>query len=103
MSKREPLKVGDRVAVYTGKVSASSAVSRGTGVIRMIIADTVAVTLDSGTWDYWYHPKQCRRLKPKAKPREWSLRFVGPREIVVMDGPSSQGETILVREVRSRK
>lgn len=69
MSKKEPLKVGDRVAVYDGQ-------HRITGVIVDHPTNTARcfrVNKDPqyGDWDM-YNRKQCYRLnkKPKRKSRE---------------------------------
>lgn len=66
-------KVGDRVAVYhqeTDYIGQPS--SRSLGTIKFIEEKGIKIFFD-GAVDVccvFFHPKQCRKLKPKTKPRE---------------------------------
>lgn len=76
-----PLKVGDRVAVYAkvrqslcpGVTSSNEWCMNGTKgeVIKMHPSGWIDVLTSYGTM--LAHPKQCRRLKPRAKPREFFI------------------------------
>lgn len=66
-------KVGDKVAIYTGR-------GRSVGKVRQVISSS------NGTWyyDVWddsttlcYHEKQLRKIKPKRKAREWTMILHG--------------------------
>lgn len=69
---KEPLKVGDRVAVY----GALSTTHRYVGTVEDVSMDKVRILFDEtdmsdNTQREWAHEKACRRLKPKRKAREW--------------------------------
>lgn len=65
-----------------------------------------SVELDDGAFFLTAHRKQCRRLKPRKKPREW-LMVVKPDGEVVKGhlsenrgvGPFPPNEIVTVREV----
>lgn len=62
---REPLKVGDRCAVYTSRgrnVGTVMEISEHTGNIKVVEGDNFCS---------WVHPKQCRRLIPKKRREIW--------------------------------
>jgi hypothetical protein len=63
-------KVGDRVAAYTGKTNYPDAIRRAVGEIAQIAANG-AILLKHDTLDYWYSPKQCRRLIKRERRRVW--------------------------------
>lgn len=58
-------KVGDRVKVYDGGYGYS-------GTVDAIEANSSRVRISCRV--SWIHPKQCRRLKPRPKPREIWIR-----------------------------
>lgn len=68
---KEPLKVGDRVRVYSHVIFTSP--RYGVGHVNCFDDDVVLVYLDKGTQTdcgktiVRVHPKQCRRLKPRVK------------------------------------
>lgn len=70
-------KVGDRVRVYGSCLSGVLCNLNEKGTVeRCGYDDYVAVRLDEPVGNaalVSFHPKQCRRLKPKAKPREWNI------------------------------
>lgn len=67
-------KVGDRIAVYDATEVGGH---RSTGTVKRVsergfIYFTPDVPSENNSW--LVHPKQCRRLKPKAKAREFWIR-----------------------------
>jgi|SRR5690606_40807321 len=67
-------KVGERVAVYASERFVGT-VEKGPGrITREGPEDLWLISPDDpdkhGMFG-WYHPKQCRRLKPRKKPREF--------------------------------
>jgi hypothetical protein len=100
------LKIGDRVAVY-------ETCKRYTGTIEDVSPvaphHTVRVYFDQPSEDGnsqrgYVHPKQCRRLKPKAKPREW-LMHAQTYTIYDVSHPDANDTDrfIRVREVRGKR
>jgi hypothetical protein len=74
-TQRPPLKAGDIVRVYgtlRGELSCN-------GERAEVMPDVcpqegwITVKFKQGNITYfkWVHPKQCRRIKPRRKPREW--------------------------------
>lgn len=105
--KRPALAVGDRVRVRC-LVPASLYPQSGTGTVRSIDGDGERVWVDPD--EGWvpsaeaFHVAQVRRLKPRAKPREW---FLGLYEDGTVFGASTtpppaiphKGSCVRVREV----
>lgn len=101
-------KVGDRVAIYTPD-------GRYTGTVDHIEEGGVYAMIDGDVGAQRYHPKQCRKLKPKAKAREWwvAQQNAGPTitSFDVWDydprdehwDESVHGKVYRVREVRRKK
>jgi hypothetical protein len=69
MKNKEPLKVGDRVAVYTrdGRFPGTITTLYPEGSYR----DTFFVELDDERGETHFHKKQCRRLVKKPKREFW--------------------------------
>lgn len=104
-------KVGDRVAIYQDGC-------RWLGRVKTVDAtggdESVLVQYDIAG-EFWLHPKQLRRLKPKAKAREWWVAKQNAGPIIETfdvwtfdprDGNwdvSKFGEVIHVREVWRKK
>lgn len=59
---KKPFEVGEKVAVYNG-------MCRSIGTVKFTSPDTVTigVVIHEVNNVIWFHPKQCRRLKPKKK------------------------------------
>jgi len=102
---REPLKKGDRVAVYANG-------RRITGVVDRLgkgsFFGQVYVSADSGVeYGEWAHPSQCRRLV-KKKRREWwiTVRKTDGKVTDVSEVPLGDllapWELVHVREVGKR-
>jgi len=100
-------RAGDRVVVYmaaTRLVLRLSAIQED-GLLFFNSID------NPGHMNHMAHPKQCRRLKPKAKPREFWVNYykdgkhhVHDNQLDALkfghsDNPYFKAETILVREV----
>lgn len=64
---KKPFSVGDRIRAY-------DALGKMEGAIDCISGDG-SLRIKKGTHYFWYHPKQCRKLKPKQKKvaREWFM------------------------------
>jgi hypothetical protein len=107
MSKREPLKAGDRVAVYSrgrfvAKVDRVDVYCTSDGVKHPSVLLRPVDPEQSGALG-WYHPKQCRRLVKKPR-REWIIRGTPAFGLTVVEGPGLHfGEIVTVREVRKSK
>lgn len=113
------LKVGDRVAVYThdyhGDMSKSEMRDRvlgrrATGKLNSVSADGECgyVIFDCGSTMGWASLKQCRRLKPRAKPREfWINEAMIPHladDVATSDLSAMYNRTFIhVREVRKKQ
>lgn len=68
------LKLGDRVACYG--ISYDSLRHLGSyGVCKSVTDTEVAVLIDGYESTLLFHPKQCRKLKPKNKPREFWINI----------------------------
>ena len=103
---KTPLKVGDRVAIYGMVRGDNDRMYSFSGYNSA----TVSETYDSGFIHakdedglvFYLHPKQCRRLKPRAKAREWTL-VESDGLIHAANGPRlSRCESVVVREVRAK-
>jgi hypothetical protein len=105
---KEPLKVGDRVAVYSG--------NKMTGIILAIDKPTeysgpIQVKIDDPSCMVFVHSKQCRRLK-KVRPREWWINFYNngggdvahpTEELANEHYVNGRKELVHVREVKVKK
>lgn len=107
-------KVGDRVSVYGNYNDDRRGLWYARGNRATVVAtnysDEIEIRLDTGnprpdSATITVHPKQCRKLKPKKKPRSlWvssnsnlSRPFVGATTVRVQD------DDIEFREVRKKK
>lgn len=82
--KKEALKVGDRVAVYGTNFVGTSHHDRKVGVVSYVDDYRVDVQMPSMAGkNSSYHPKQCRRLRPKKKPLRVECRV---RWVIGIDG-----------------
>ncbi|CAM6004916.1 unnamed protein product [Sphagnum balticum] len=97
LKRGDKFKVGDRVAFYDNGC-------RYTNTIREIDGQCTEQSILIG--DSWYHPKQLRRLKPRAvkppaqaKAREWELSLGTNAPNVLAHGPIlKSGERVHVIE-----
>jgi hypothetical protein len=104
-------KVGDRVRAYGSSVIQSHTSDDGPikGVVNSILGESVEVATDCGSY-YTFHVKQLRRLKPKAKPREFWVNVYPDHCSIWTDKGSAElvatvdrSECIRVQEVRNAK
>jgi hypothetical protein len=106
-------KIGDRVAVYGEILGVKSPADRKLGTVAAVAKDgDLRVRFEEefdGDREWYVHPKQCRRLKPKAKPREWELMGTAEPNLIsssythrpAISGPKLEpGERVRVREVK---
>jgi hypothetical protein len=94
-------KPGDRVRVYGHE----SFVDGGVAIVIESELESGRIGLRTETCRFVFaHPKQLRRLKPRAKLREWELSFfVDSSGIEVVSGPDLKvKERVRVREVRRK-
>lgn len=97
---KRPLQIGERVAVYYNESP-----NRYVGTITGVSDTYIDFKTDYGAL-YGAHIKQCRRLKPKKKPREWNLLLckdgswgtIHPGKIKT-DKVGNKYELVRVREV----
>jgi hypothetical protein len=93
-------KPGDKVVVYDGL--------RYTGFVTDIdesqVEESILVVKDTNpTYQRWVHPKQLRRIRKRAKAREWTLTHDIFEFNKTIDGPVlKEGEVVRVREVRRK-
>lgn len=96
-------KSGDRVATYSDR-------GRETGTVTFIEGEYVHVRLDGKHYHETCHSRQCRKLKPKAPPREFWVN-VYPNGAIYASRTEKEGkdiaikygtECIHVREVRGK-
>lgn len=105
MTKRA-FKVGERVRFYDGDYSEI-------GVVKKLNDNGTLDVDEPGTGIWCLHPKQCRRLKPKRKPRRVWMLAEAIREIEALDPTSAllayncpgtrPGEWIEFREVLPKR
>lgn len=67
---KKPFQIGERVAVYYNESP-----NRYVGTITGVSDTYIDFKTDYGAL-FGAHIKQCRRLKPKKKAREWQILFV---------------------------
>lgn len=89
-------KVGDRVRVYGNTQTGALEKNDIKGFIGNIITawtdGWIQVNVEDSSHDYTVHPKQCRRLKARAKPREC---WVNPSIVKSAAGATICGEMYL--------
>jgi hypothetical protein len=68
MTQKPKLSVGDRVRWYQSGTFGTGTIDEIGGVLVRVVEDTPREG-DKPT-RYWYHAKQCRKLRPKQKPEK---------------------------------
>ena len=101
---KHSFKVGERVAAYSGR-------NRYVGTVDSIYSERlISVVTQCGPVDF--HPKQLRKLTPKKPLREVWVNYYpeSPEGVIQVDKHGAgynalrhKGETVLFREVRSKK
>lgn len=99
---KEPLKVGDRVAVYGWLGNERGFASGEIGDVTHASLEEVKVELDDIVNDdpYVLHPKQCRRLKKKARREWWISKETGEVTSARNGEPVAPHRWYHVREVK---
>lgn len=87
-------KLGDRVAAYEKE-------TRAVGTVEKIYEDGILGIVGDDKSRCYAHAKQCRRIKPKKKPREFELskNDQGLLGVIEFNQYLKRGERIWVREV----